>query len=92
MCQNWSSCSPTTLHERYHFDQGTPVNDINDVTRKQNSDVIWVSAICQNCMAQRKSNLDNISSSNLHRIIISVSTHIFSRSKNQMKPFIKQIP
>ena len=47
MCQNWSSCTPTSLHEWYHFDQGTPVSDINmeivkyylhdinDVTRKK---------------------------------------------------------
>ena len=31
MCQNWSSCTPTTLH----FDQGSPVNDNIDVTRKK---------------------------------------------------------
>ena len=35
MGQNWSSCTPNTLHELYHVDQGTPVNDINDVTRKK---------------------------------------------------------
>ena len=26
---------PTTLYEWYHFDEGTPVYDINDVTRKK---------------------------------------------------------
>ena len=34
MCQNWSSCTPTALHEWYHFDQGTPVSDFKDVTKK----------------------------------------------------------
>ena len=36
-----------------------------------------------------KSNLDNISSSNWHRIIIFVPTPIFSGSKNRMKPLLK---
>ena len=58
---------------------------------EKNWGVIWVSAIFQHCMAQRKSNLDNISSSNLHRIIILVSTHMFSWSKNRMKPFIERL-
>ena len=35
MRQNWSSCIPITLHEWYHFAQGTTVSDINDVTRKK---------------------------------------------------------
>ena len=71
-------CIPTTLHEWYHFEQETPVNDNNDVTRNKKCGAIWVSAIFQNCMPQRKSILDNISSSNLHRIIINlVSTHMF---------------
>ena len=52
---------------------------------------IWVSSIFQNCMPQRKSNLDNISSSNLHRIIILLSTHMFSWSKNRMKPLIERL-
>ena len=80
---------PTTLHEWYHFDQGTLVNYINDVTRK-NWGAIWVSVFFQYCMPQLKSNLDNISSSNLHRIIILVSTHMFLWSKNRMKPLIER--
>ena len=35
MCQNWSSRIPTIFHEWYHFDQGTAVNDITDVTKKK---------------------------------------------------------
>ena len=49
----------------------------------------WGTAIFKNCMPQGKSNLSNISSSNLHRIIILVSTHMFSWSKNQMKPLLE---
>ena len=48
--------------------------------------VIW-----QKCMAQRKSNLDNISSFYSHGIIILVSTHMFLRSKNRMKPFLERL-
>ena len=55
---------------------------------EKNRGAIWVSAFFQNCMAQRKSNLDNISSSNLHKIIILVSSHMFSWSNNRIKPFI----
>ena len=51
MGQNWSSCTLTTLHELYHVDQETPVNDINDVTRKKWG-AIWVSAIFQNCRSE----------------------------------------
>ena len=57
---------------------------------EKNWGVIWVSAIFRNRMAQRKSNLDNISSSNLHRIMILVSTNMIPWSKNQMKPFIER--
>ena len=42
-------------------------------------------------LPQRKSNMDNISSYNLHRIIFLVSTPMFSWSKNRMKPFIKRL-
>ena len=86
MGQNWSSCTPTTLQELYHFDQGTPVNDINDVTRdKMGRDMGFAK------LPQRKSNLDNITSSNSHRIIFLVSTPLFSWSKNRMKPIIKRL-
>ena len=51
---------------------------------------IWVSAIFSK-LPQRKFNLDNISSSNLHRIISLVSTPMFSWSKNRMKPLIKRL-
>ena len=90
MCQNWSSCTPTTLHEWYHFDHGTPVNDINDVTRKKLERNIGFGHFSK-LLPQRKSNLDDISSSNLHRIIILVSTHMFSWSKNRMKPRIERL-
>ena len=91
MCQNWSSCTPTTHHEWYHFDQGTPVSDINDVTRKKIGARYGFRPFFQNCMPQRKSNLNNISSSNLHRIIILLSTHMSSWSKNRMKPLIERL-
>ena len=65
MCQNWSSCTPTTLHEWYHFDQGTPVNDINDVTRKKLGRDMGFGHFSK-LHGATKSNLDNISSSNLH--------------------------
>ena len=42
-------------------------------------------------LPQRKSILGNISSSNLHRIIILVSTPLFSWSTNRMKPLIKRL-
>ena len=58
---------------------------------EKNWGAIWVSAIFQNCMPQRKSNLDNISSSNLHRIIILLSTDMFSWSKIQMKPLLERL-
>ena len=66
------------------------MNDINDVTRKKLGRDMGF-AIFQNCMPQRTSNLDNISSSNLHRIIILVSTHMFLWSKNRMKPLIERL-
>ena len=46
---------------------------------------IWISAILQNCRNENL-NLDNISSYNLHRIILLVSTPMFSWLKNRMKP------
>ena len=53
---------------------------------EKNWGVIW-----QKFMAHRKSNLDNISSSYSHGIIILVSTHMFSRLKNRMKPFLERL-
>ena len=31
----WAKIGPRAPSLLYHFDQGTPVNDINDVTRKK---------------------------------------------------------
>ena len=58
---------------------------------EKNWGVIWVSAIFQSCMAERKSNLDNLSSYNLHRIIILVSTYMFPWSKNRIKLVIERL-
>ena len=81
MCQNWSSCTPTTLHKWYHVDQGTTVNDINDFSRKKIGARYGFRHFSK--LPQRKSNLDSISSSNLHGVIILVSRTMFSWSKNQ---------
>ena len=80
---------PTTLHEWYHFDQGTLVNHINDATRKKLLRDMGFGHFSK--LSQRKANLDNISSSNSHRIIILVSTPMFAWSKNRMKPLIKRL-
>ena len=85
MGQNWSSCTPTTLNEWYHFDQATLVNVISDVTRKKLGSGHFSK------LPQRKSNLENISGSNLHKIIILVTTPMFSWSKNRMKQTSKKI-
>ena len=73
----------------YHFDQGTPVNEIIDVTMEKNWRDMGFGHFSK--LLQRKFNLDNISSSNLHRIISLVSTPMFSWSKNRMKPLIKRL-
>ena len=90
MCHIWSSCTPTALREWHHFDQGIPVNEKLTMLPEKNWGAISVSPIFQNCMPQRKSNLDNISSSNSHRIKILVSTHVLW-SKNQMKPLLERL-
>ena len=68
MGRNWSSCTRPLL---YHFDQGTPVNDINDFTSVKIGRDMGFGHFSK--LPQRKSNLDNISSSNLHRIIFLVA-------------------
>ena len=50
MGHNWSSCTRPLL---YNFDQGTPVNDINDVTEEKLG-AIWVSAIFENCRNENR--------------------------------------
>ena len=78
------------VHPHYSPRVGTPVNDINDVTRKKMGRDMGLGHFSK-LHGATKSNLDNISSSNLHRIIILVSTHMFSWSKNRVKPFIERL-
>ena len=80
---------PTTLQEWYHFDQGTLVNGINDVTRKKLGRDMGYGHFSK--LSLRKCNLYNISSSKSHRIIIFVSTPMLSWSKYRMKSLIKRI-
>ena len=65
------------------------MNGIDNVTRKKLGRDMGFGYFSK--LSQRKSNLDNISSSKSHRIIISVSTPMFSWSKNRMKPLIKRL-
>ena len=77
---------PPLLH---HFDQGTPVHDNKDVTKGKMGRDMGFGHFSK--LPQRKSNLDDICSYNLHRIIFFVSTPLFLWSKNQMKPLIKRL-
>ena len=65
------------------------MNGINDVNRKKLGRDMGFEHFSK--LSQRKSYLDNISSSKSHRIIILVSTPMFSWSKNRMKPLIKRL-
>ena len=49
----WARISPRAPPPLYHFDQGTPVNDMNDVTSIK-WDAIWASAICQKCRDENR--------------------------------------
>ena len=66
---------PSTLHERQHFVQGTSGNDVSDVIRKKLDEILSFFK-----MPAMKIYLDNIPSSNCHKIIILVSAPTFSGS------------
>ena len=82
---------PTSLHSGTILIRGLLWVKLAMLPKKKNWGAIWVSAIFQNYMPQRKSNFDNISCSNLNRIIILLSMHMFSWSKNRIKPLIERL-
>ena len=76
----WATIGPSAPPLLYHFDQETAVNDNNYVIRGKIGRDMGFGYFSK--LPQRKSNLDNISSSNLRRIIFLVSPFVFSWSKN----------
>ena len=81
MGHNWSPW--------YVFDQGTPANDISDITiKKMGRDTLFRPFFK---IAATKIKFGQYSSSNLHRVIILVSTPMFSWATNRMKPLIKRL-